>query len=243
MSKQLWKLIGVVGMLAIAAGCSRSPVASSNLPETASVPNPVRTATWESPATAPKVWMTDFQPISGTPYLYAPIYIATAEQRQSISKQIKSAVANRSYDDNIDIRNYMFVHRDNLSATKLLANNTGRIIELEQLGEPSPPPKSGKISTSATVPQKVTTFWYKKVTADTNGDKTLDGRDRLTIALSDVSGANYTEIIKDIDKIILIYPKGINRRLVIYATGTKHFVADVDIPKRTATIKELPSVN
>jgi hypothetical protein len=243
MSKQLWKLIGVVGMLSIASGCSRSPVASSNLSETASVPAAVSSVAPESATTAPKVWMTDFQPISGTPYLYAPIYVATAEQRQSISKQVKSAVWSRSYDSSIDIRNYMFVHRDNLSATKLLANNTGRIIEMEQLGEPVLRPKDGKVATSGTVPQKVTTFWYKKVTADTNGDKTLDGRDRLTIALSDVSGANYTEIIKEIDKIILIYPKGINRRLVIYATGTKHFVADVDIPKRTATIKELPSVN
>ncbi len=243
MSKQWWKLVGTVGILAIASGCSRSPVTSSNIPETASVPDAVRSVAQESPSTAPKVWMTDFQPISGTPYLYAPIYVATEAQRQSITKQVKSAVWSRNYDSSIDIRNYMFVHRDNLSATKLLANNTGRIIEMEQLGQTAPLTKSGKISNPATRLKKITTFWYKKVTTDTNGDKILDGRDRLTIALSDVSGANYTEIIKDIDKIILIHPKGTDRRLVIYASGTKHFVADVDIPNRTATIKELPSVN
>jgi hypothetical protein len=243
MSRQLWKLIGTIGILAIASSCSRAPVASTDIPDTASVPESVRSAAPASPTPAPKVWMTDFQQIDGTPYLYAPIYVATAEKRQSISKQIKSAVYSRSYDSGIDIRNYMFVHRDNLAASKLLPNNTGRIIELEQLGQTIPAIKTGKNATAIPARRKVTTFWYTKVASDTNGDKTLDSKDRKSIALSDVSGANYTEIIKDIDKVILIYSKGIDRRLAIYTTGNKHFVADVDLTKRTATIQELPSVN
>jgi hypothetical protein len=242
MSEQLWKLIGTIGMLAIAASCSRAPVASTSIPETASVPEPDRSVAQASPTPAPKVWMTDFQQIDGTPYLYAPIYVATAEKRQSISTQLKSAVYSRSYDSGIDIRNYMFVHRDNLSASKLLSNNTGRIIELEQIGQPLPPIRTGKNST-VSARKKITTFWYTKVSSDTNGDKILDGKDRKSIALSDVSGANYTEVIKDIDKIILIHSKGIDRRLAIYTTGDKHFVADVDLTKRTATIQQLPSVN
>jgi hypothetical protein len=243
MSKQLWKSIGTLGIFAIIAGCSRAPVASTNVAATESVPEPVSSVASASPTPAPKVWMTDFQPISGTPYLYAPIYVATDEQRQSITKQVKSAVYSRNYDSSLDIRNYMFVHRDNLTSNKLLANNTERIIELEQFGETAPTSKTGKYSTPATRLKKVTTFWYSKVSSDTNGDKTLDAKDRKSIALSDVSGANYTEVIKDIDQIILIHSKGTDRRLVIYTTGTKHFVADVDITKRTATIRELPSVN
>ncbi len=242
MLKQLWK-VATVGILAIVSSCSRSPVDMSNVP-TASVPEPVRSDNQAPPALAPKVWMTDFQPINGTPYLYAPIYVATEEQRQSISKQIKSAVYSRNWDSSIDIRNYMFVHRDNLSASKLLPNNTGRIIEMQQLGESLTPNKAGKKYSSPTAEQKkITTFWYTKVAADTNGDKVLDSKDRKSIALSDVSGANYTEVIQDIDKIILIHPKGIDRRLVIYTTASKYFVADVNIPKRTVAIKELPSVN
>jgi hypothetical protein len=187
--------------------------------------------------------MTDFQQIDGTPYLYAPIYVATTEQRQSISKRVKSAVSSWNYDSGIDIRNYMFVHRDNLSATKLLPNNTGRIIAIEPLGQTLPPIKLGKDSTAAPARKKVTTFWYTTVSSDTNDDKKLDSKDRQSIALSDVSGANYTEIIKDIDKIIFTQSKGTDRRLAIYTTGNKHFVADVDLTNRTATIKELPSVN
>jgi hypothetical protein len=242
MSTQLWKLIGTIGILTLVSSCSRAPVASTNIPETASIPAPDPSVAQASPTPAPKVWMTDFQQIDGTPYLYAPIYVASEEQRQSISKQLKSAVYSRNYDSGIDIRNYMFVHRDNLSASKLLPNNTGRIIELEQIGQTLPPIKTGKNST-APARKKVTTFWYTKVSSDTNNDKTLDRQDRKSIALSDVSGANYTEIIKEIDKIILIHSKGIDRRLVFYTTGNKYFVADVDTTKRTATIKELPSMN
>ncbi len=240
MSKQLWKVC-MLGMLALAASCSREIRTLD--PETTTVPNRVSSEAKPSPTDAPKVWMTDFQQINGTPYFYAPIYVATTEQRQSISKQLKSAVYSRNYDSSIDIRNYMFVHRDNLSASKLLADNRGRIIETEQLGEPVPPTKSGKTSIPSTGLKKVTAFWYVKVAADTNGDKTLDRNDRKSIAISDVSGANYTEIIKEIDKIILIYPKGTDRRLVIYSTGNKHFVAEVNMLQRTATIKELPTVN
>jgi hypothetical protein len=242
MSRQLWKLIGTIGILAIASSCSRAPVTSTTIPATASAPEPDRSVAQASPAAAPKVWMTDFQQIDGTPYLYAPIYVASEEQRQSISKQVKSAVYNRNYDSGIDIRNYMFVHRDNLAASKLLPDNTGRVISLEQLGQTLPPIKTVKNS-AVPARKQVTTFWYTKVSSDTNDDKTLDSKDRQSIALSDVSGANYTEVIKDIDKIILIHSKGIDRRLVFYTTGNKHFVADVDTTKRTATIKELPSVN
>ncbi len=243
MSDKLWKLIGAIGILTIVSGCSRASVDTSNTPGTASVPAPLSSVTPASPASTVKLWMTDFQQIDGTPYLYAPIYVATTEQRQSISKQIKSAVYSRNYDSGIDIRNYMFVHRDNLTSNKLLANNTERIIELEQFGENAPTAKTSKYSTPATRLNKVTTFWYVKVSSDTNGDKTLDSKDRKSIALSDVSGANYTEVVKDIDKIILIHSKGIDRRLVIYTTGTKYFVADVNIIKRTSTIRELLSVN
>ena len=89
----------------------------------------------------------------------------------------------------------------------------------------------------------VKTLWYVQVLADTNGDKTLTDLDRKQIAISDVSGGNYTGVIKDIDKILLVYPKGLDRRLVFYTSGTKHFVADVDIPNRKATIKQLPALN
>ena len=238
-SKQLWKLIGLVGIVATLASCSRAPASSPTSTQVEANATP-------APLPAPKeVWMTDFQQIDGTPYLYAPIYVATQERR-NIIKEIKSA-ASSSYEDRsegVDTRNYMFVHRDNLSASKLLTNNSSRLLTMEQLNvtatparpDPDSPPKGKGMKT-------VTALWHLRVLADTNNDKILSDLDRKQIAISDVSGANYTEIIKDIDRILLVYPKGLDRRLVIYTSGTKRFVANVDITQRKATIKELPSIN
>ena len=223
-SKQWWKLIGLVGIVATVAGCSKAPA---------------------TPTTSPQVWMTEFQQIDGTPYLYAPIYVA-AQERKSIIKQIKSATWD-SYEgrnEGVDIRNYMFVHRDNLSAGKLLTNNSSRLLAMEQLGKTTAPARlvpNSPIKAKGT--KTVTALWHLRVLADTNGDKVLNEADRQQIAISDVSGANYTEIIRDIDRILLVYPKGLDRRLVIYTSGTKRLVADVDIPNRRATTKELPPIN
>ena len=235
MLRKYWGLIGAMGIAIAVVSYYRQQTKVTNSPT--STQSPILLA-------APKnVWMTDFQQINGTPYLYAPIYVAT-EERKSILKQLKSG----SYSDDrsewgsIDIRNYMFVHRDNLSASKLLSSNNARLLSMEQIGELASPEKKGTEAIRSNWITKVITLWYVKVTADTNGDKVLDDRDRKHIAISDVSGANYAEVIKDIDKIILVYPKGINQRLVIYASGDKRFVADINLPKRQAIIKELPSI-
>jgi hypothetical protein len=238
MSKQWWKLIGLVGIVVTLAGCSKAPVTSTTSSQ-------VNVNTTPTPLPAPKeVWMTQFEQLNGTPYLYAPIYVAEQAQK-SIVSQIKSG----SYDsrkgdsDGTDIRNYMFINRDNLSASKLLTNNSSRLIELEQIGEPAPPDKSNQDSSRAKWIKTVKALWHVRVLADTNGDKILNDLDRKQIAISDVSGANYTEIIKGIDQILFVYPKGLDRRLIIYTSGSKRFVADINIPKRQATVKELPAIS
>ncbi|WP_373541191.1 hypothetical protein [Chamaesiphon sp.] len=230
MSKQWWQLSSLVMSVLVVAGCSKntSQITASNSP---------------SPAlAAPQdVWMSQFEQLNGTPYLYAPIYVAEQE-RKSILKQIKSgSYDNRKGYAEIDIRNYMFVHRDNLSATKLFTNNNSRIIELEQIGEPA---SGKKLSTSMNQSslKTVKTLWYLRVVADTNGDKLLNELDRKQIGLSDAVGANYAEVIKDIDKILLVYPKGRYQRLVFYTSANRHFVADVDLLKRQARIEQLPAL-
>jgi hypothetical protein len=240
MSRQLWRSIGLVGMMMV-TGCT----GNSKLPSVSS--SEVAPKNSPSLIPAPKnVWMTEFKQINGTSYLHAPIYVAEQEQK-SVLRQIKSAgseYSGRESDYTPDIRNYMFVHRDNLSARKLLSNNSSRLLELEQIGEPAPPDQSNTDpSRTNNWIKTVKTLWYVQVLADTNGDKKLDDLDRKQIAISDISGENYTEVIKNIDKILLVYPKGLDRRLVFYTSGKKHFVADVDLPNRQATIKELPALN
>jgi hypothetical protein len=232
MFKKSWQLT-CFGMGLILAGCTTTTEVRTPVAAVSSSPIPLA---------APKeVWMTDFQQINGTPYLYAPIYVAEQEQK-SVLKQMKSASYGGRQEYATDIRNYMFVHRDNLSAAKLLPNNSSRVLELEQIGERLPLVDAGNDRTNRTWIKTVKTLWYVRVTADTNGDKLLSDLDRKQIAISDVSSANYTEIIQDIDKILLVYPKGLDRRLVFYTSGNKHFVADVDLLKRQARIEQLPAL-
>ena len=242
MSKQCWKLIVLVGIMVTLASCSKAPVTSITSPQVNVSTTPTPTPT---PLSAPQALrMTQFEQLNGTPYFYAPIYVAEQAQK-SIVSQIKSG----SYDsrkgdsDGTDIRNYMFIDRDNLSASKLLTNNSSRLIEMEQIGEPVLPNKSNPDSSKAKSIKTVKALWHICVLADTNDDQTLNDLDRKQIAISDVSGANYTEIIKDIDQILFVYPKELDRRLVIYTSGSKRFVADINIPKRQATVKELPAIS
>ena len=237
MTVSKWWLIGLV-VVATVAGCSKAPVTPTTNAQVVATTTPT---TLPAPN---EVWMTEFQQIDGTPYLYAPIYVAAQEQR-NIIKQLKSAAAD-SYEGRnrgADIRNYMFVHKDNLSASKLLTNNSSRLLEMEQLGATSVPARPADSAITAKAAKAVTALWHLRVLADTNDDKTLNESDRKQIGISDASGANYTEIIRDIDKILLVYPQGLDRRLVIYTSGTKRFVADVNIPNRRAITKELPPLN
>jgi hypothetical protein len=237
MLKQWWQ-VGLLGIVLVVAGCSKPPMSAKSNPEVAVSTSPV-------PLAAPKdVWMNQFEQLNGTPYLYAPIYVADRE-RQSILKQIKSgSYSERNDYGELDIRNYMFVHRDKLSAGKLLTNNSSRIIQLEQIGEPIPPSKSNPNPMNGSNGIKtVKTLWYVRAVADTDADKLLSNLDRKEIGISDVSGANYTEVIKDIDRILLVSRLGLDRRVVIYTSGRKRFVANIDIPTRKATIKELPPIN
>ena len=235
MSKNLWQITGSIAIaIILISGCnSRQPKET-----------PFDGRQSATPLATPKdVWMSEFQQINGTPYLYAPIYVAT-EENKSLLKQLKSATyENRKESYDIDIRNYMFVHRDNLSSSKLLSNNSARLLKMELIGELAKPTKAENEPIGGSWIKKVNTLWYVKVPADTNGDKLLDDRDRQQIAISDVSGANYTELIKDIDKILMVYPKGIDKRLVIYTSGNRRFVADVDLIKRQTTVKELPALS
>jgi hypothetical protein len=229
-AKKLWQLIGAVGIAIAVGGCDR------DRPQVAPVNGTI-------PLPAPKhVWMTEFHQLNGTPYFYAPIYVADREQK-SVLKQLKSASLDYDRQDwEVDIRNYLFVHRDNLSSRKLLSNHNSRLLAMEQIGESFPPDKSGKNIDRSSSIKSAKTLWYVQVIADTNGDKVLNNLDRKQIATSDVSGGNYTEMIKDIDKIILVSAKGLDRRLVFYTSGEKHFVADVDLSKREARIVELAAL-
>jgi hypothetical protein len=239
MSKYWYQLVGSVGVvMTMLMGCNSPQVAPKPKLNQPLAALPV-----------PQVSLGEFTLINGTPYLHAAIYVPR-EVRGNMIEQIGNGSRYDSSSGDIDIRNYLFVNRDDLSGKKLFPHHNSRLLEMEQLGETIPlakpvikDAKNNGEDPTLVPPRNIRSLWYVTATADTNGDKLLDRQDRKQIAISDVSGTNYTEIIKDIDTILLVHPRGRDRRLVIYASGNKRFVAQIDIPQRLATIKELPSIN
>jgi hypothetical protein len=242
MFKQLWLLVGLVGMIITTGACGRQ----SNNDDRITSPS---TTTAPSAATPiRKADLAEFAQINGTPYLHAPIYLTTDDRGNKVERILSGSYEGKGEMSNIDIRNYLFVDRDNLAAGKLLSNNNSRLLEIEHLGGKTVSPGNGRYNGknqlgSANQPKQVQSLWFVAVATDTNKDKALNDRDRKQISMSDVSGANYTEIIKDIDTIRFVYPKGADHRLVIYTSGTKNFVADINLQQRQATVKELPALN
>jgi uncharacterized protein YxjI len=79
---------------------------------------------------------------------------------------------------------------------------------------------------------------------DTNDDKRLSEADRKTIAVSDVSGANYTEVIPKVDRLLNTFQISETNVLMIYETDGKSFVTELDLGQRIAVeTKELPVIN
>ncbi len=246
MFKQLWLLVGLVGMVLTIWACGRQ---GNNDDQITSPSTTIAPSTSPSAATpVRKASLAEFAQINGTPYLHAPIYLTTDERGNKVERILSGSYEGKEGVSNIDIRNYLFIDRDNLAAGKLLSNNNSRLLEIEHLGGKTVSTGNGRYNgknqlVSANQPKQVQSLWFVAVTTDTNRDKALNDRDRKQISMSDVSGANYTEIVKDIDTIRFVYPKGTDRRLVIYTSGTKNFVADINLLQRQATIKELPALN
>ena len=91
---------------------------------------------------------------------------------------------------------------------------------------------------------KVNGIWYTLVTEDTNNDRRLDSRDKKTIAVSDVSGNGYTEIIKKVDRVIGSHQKNQNTVLVFYESGGKNIFSEIDVVQRKLVIEQnLPALD
>jgi len=169
-----------------------------------------------------KIYLGSFEALNGTPYLMAPV---TSQQNYRQSYYEKEASS---------ISNFLFFNSSDKSARRVVPNNKFLFLRSEKL-EQSKSPKDGV--------KKVLGIWYEVVTADSDGDKRLTTDDHKTVALSDVSGENYTEIIRKIDQILGTYQRNDSTLLVFYKSGAKHFVTEINIPARQAVVtQQLPSL-
>ena len=135
----------------------------------------------------------------------------------------------------------MFINGNDKSAKKLLTKNNLLFLNAQNVLEN---PQNVVEQNAQTKINKVNGIWYTVVTADTNNDKRLDGRDQKTIAVSDVSGSGYTELIDKVDRVLGSHQKNQNNVLVFYESGGKNFLAEIDISgRKLLTEQNLPVID
>ena len=95
------------------------------------------------------------------------------------------------------------------------------------------PVHKGPAAWSAILPDQpapVIEFWvYGIVKTDANGDGILDYRDKFTVAVSDVGGNGYTELIENVDAVLSQYYKDSSALFIIYAASEKNFIARINL--------------
>jgi hypothetical protein len=176
----------------------------------------------DSQAVETQVSLSGFAAIEGTSYTFSPIGI---EQTYRQSYYDKAALSTR---------NYLFLNLTDKSAGRLVPDNNWLFINAEKLGSKN---KTGSFV-------KVQAFLYQVVKADTDGDKRLTELDRKTIALSNGSGKNYTEIIPQFDRILGLFQPKPSTVMLVYSQGEKNFVAEVNfVDRRVISTQELPAIH
>jgi hypothetical protein len=148
-------------------------------------------------------------------------------------------------------RNFLFFNINDKSTRHLIPNNNLLFISHNTLGKQTEANVNdfnnstylGKIPPNFNSVKEVKTLWYEVIKNDTNKDKRLSRIDKKNIAMSDVSGANYTEVIDNIDSIISTYQRDEKVWFVFWSGNNKKYVSEIDIlGKRVIQTQELPLI-
>jgi hypothetical protein len=179
-----------------------------------------------------KLHLGTFQELAGSDYLMAAV--SSASSRESYLKDSYS-----SREENRYMRNFLFVNVTDQSSHMLFPANDLLILSVENLTgktEAKPPAKNAAPQSSAQTPEKaenkagdgVKWICYRVIKADTDHDKHLNANDLMTIALSDVSGLNYTELLSDV-RAVLHQTRRADSLIFIYTAHGKNHIAEINL--------------
>ncbi|MCK4489165.1 MAG: hypothetical protein KAU23_02840 [Anaerolineales bacterium] len=161
-----------------------------------------------------------FDRLEGTDYLMAPVYSTQTFQASYYEKGTSA------------VRNYLFVNAVDKSSRWLIPHNNYLFLNRHQEWH-NPAGRSSVVK------------WlrYEVVKSDTNQDGRLTSEDQRTIGISDPTGESYVELISDVDRILGYEMRDENNLLIFYRTGTKNFIAEINLPERRITVtEELPEI-
>jgi hypothetical protein len=167
-----------------------------------------------------KMTLSSFDRLAGTDYLFSPLLGEQSYRQDYYDKGSTS------------VRNYLFLNINDRSAQYLFSHNRFLLLRTEKI-----------LVDLAKDQEKVTALWYEIVQTDTNQDKRLTETDQKIIALSDVSGGNYKEVLSGIDVILGSYQKDDTTLLLLYESQQKSWVTEINITTRKAIEPtELPTI-
>ena len=169
--------------------------------------------------------LTDFSQIAGTNYLIAGVF--SGERGSGLDSSLRSDIG-YSY----EVYNYVFYDMQSEQFHALLPSNEYAIIN--KIGMPICCDNSEK--------NPVKWWLYYVVKADTNQDKLLSANDKFTLAVSDVGGNGYIELIPDVDESLGQFMKSDTLLLFFYRQNDKKYYAKIDLQSRSVVSKtEYPS--
>ncbi|PAX60348.1 hypothetical protein [Brunnivagina elsteri] len=180
-----------------------------------------------------------FISLPNSPYLIASINIGEDYRQGYYEKGADST------------RNFLFFNVNDKSMRYLIPNNNLLFISHNTLGKPTESGVNelnnstylGKTPPNLNSLKEVKALWYEVVKNDTNNDKRLSGVDKKSIAMSDVSGANYTEVIDNINSVISTYQRDEKVWFVFWSSNNKNYASEIDIlAKRVIKTQELPLI-
>lgn len=167
--------------------------------------------------------LSSFTPITGTDYLMAGI--VPIEVTRDTSLNPFEWINNSGYSSysSYATYNYVFFNTQTEEYHRLLPDNNSVILQTAGFPQPVYDPND------PTKPAPPIEFWiFNIIKADTNTDGFFDYRDKLTIGIADVSGANYTELIQNVDTIQSQYYKDPSNFFIIYNVNQTNFIAKVN---------------
>ncbi len=188
-----------------------------------------------------KLQLGAFQELTGTDYLMAAI--STPQEREYSSKGSEGGYT----------RNYLFVNIVDKSSHLLFPTHDYLISSTKNLNENAPakpanaPAKNAAQQSEDRAHEKsdqaVKWICYRVIKADTDNDKRLTANDLTTIALSDASGFNYTELINDVQAVLHETRRG-DALIFIYKSDGKNQIAEINLQTKQLTLtKDLQEIS
>jgi hypothetical protein len=171
--------------------------------------------------------LTGFNPVYGTPYYYAAII--PGDNERSASDIFISSGSGYSY----FTYNYVFFDSDTEQFHQLFPQNNQSILSKSEFSCECKELPAGKIR------------WitYAVVTSDTNADNLLDYRDKMTVAMTDSAGKNYTVLLEGVEQVLSQIIKNESKLLIIYVAADKKYLARIDLNTRSVLqTSELPAL-